>query len=76
MNISRRALKYHNDYYKSKRLHNIAKRWGWETHQSRFVKGKLHCSCPMCATKTNRRRKTIEGGWSISDGRKPQFYEE
>lgn len=40
----------------------------------RFVggldKGKVHCSCPLC------REKTGEMGYSISDRRKPSFYED
>ena len=30
-------------------------------------KGKVHCSCPMCATKTNRRKRSITTGWKHSD---------
>lgn len=39
-----------------------------ETH--RLSKGKIHCSCPMCSPKTNRKRGALNCGWKPSDRRK------
>ena len=36
--------------------------------QSRLAKGKLHCSCPLCAQKTNK-RKANHSGWRMMDRR-------
>lgn len=33
----------------------------------RLVKGKVHCSCPMCAIKTNSSNKSIHSEWKHSD---------
>ena len=35
-----------------------------------LVKGKIHCSCPICAAKTNPKRGTLEHGWKHSDKKK------
>lgn len=65
-----RAERRHYNYYKSKRKYDIARSWGWNEIQGKFVKGKLHCSCPMCS------RKTARLGNKISEIKKPQFYED
>lgn len=50
------AYKRHKDYTKSKRLQNIKKHvHGYDMPRGRLVKGKVHCSCPMCSTKTKYR---------------------
>ena len=39
------------------RKKRIAKSIGWtKRHDGMFSKGKIHCSCPMCAEKTNTKR--------------------
>lgn len=65
-----RAIRRHYNYYKSKRKHDIARSWGWNVIQGKFVKGKLHCSCSMCS------QKTRVLGRKTSELRKPQFYPE
>jgi len=46
---STRALKRHNDFYKSKRRMKIAANVGYIIHeQGRLRKGKIHCSCHAC----------------------------
>lgn len=40
--------------------------------KGKFTKGKIHCSCPMCAKKTNSNNKNIETGWKHSDLQKLQ----
>ena len=42
----------------------------WLSQPHRLSKGKIHCSCPMCATKTNAKHGTIEHGWKASDIKK------
>lgn len=34
--------------------------------QSKLSKGKLHCSCPLCSTKTNK-SKSDHSGWKLMD---------
>lgn len=36
----------------------------------KLVKGKIHCSCPMCASKTNGAGKVYTYGWKASDKKK------
>lgn len=38
----------------------------------KLLKGKIHCSCPMCAAKTNANKGTYVHGWKPSDRRKLQ----
>lgn len=42
----------------------------WMAQPHRLSKGKIHCSCPMCAAKTNARRGTYVHGWKAADKRK------
>ena len=42
---------------------------GYYKNLHQYSKNKIHCSCPMCASKTNRKRK---GNYKISDIRKLQ----
>lgn len=57
-----RALKRYNDKKISQRRHAMAMSWGWEERVGYFVKGKTHCSCEMCQTKT-RKNKSTNGRW-------------
>lgn len=43
--------------------------WILYKQSHRLSKGKIHCSCPMCSIKTNRRHGGW-GGWKASDQRK------
>ena len=74
------AEKRHNDFKKAIRKRKIdreTKSSGWEhdwydnLHQ--YSKNKIHCSCPMCAAKTNNKGKYayFSGtmNWSIRDRR-------
>lgn len=36
----------------------------------KLTKGKVHCSCPMCAAKTNLKSGVITSGWTHSDKKK------
>ena len=53
------AEKRHNDWKKAIRKRNITKTWHLNTdyydnlHQ--YSKNKIHCSCPMCARKSNNK---------------------
>lgn len=38
----------------------------------RLTKGKIHCSCPACAAKTNSKNPAITRGWKHSDLQKIQ----
>jgi len=69
------AEKRHLDKMKQKRKMEIVKNvWhepelllNRERYVGHLVKGKLHCSCPMCAAKTNVRKGTYIHGWKHSD---------
>lgn len=53
------AKKRHNDVTKAIRKRNIAHSYslfaftGWYDNLHQYSKNKIHCSCPMCAAKTN-----------------------
>ena len=36
----------------------------------KLKKGKVHCSCPLCSQKTNRRKGTYDSGFKHSDQQK------
>lgn len=63
-----RAERRHNSWSKARRKRKIAKEVYWSFHDDnweyydnlhQYSKNKIHCSCPMCASKSNRKRK----GW-------------
>lgn len=70
-----RALKRKNDWRKAKRkewiVHHVYG-WpeGWYHNLHEYSKGKIHCSCPMCAAKTNPKRRRIARGYNGSDQRR------
>lgn len=46
----------------------------WYTVLHRYSKGKIHCSCPLCACKTRRRRH--RDSWSLMDMRRRESMDE
>lgn len=63
-----RAERRHNDVSKARRKRRLAKElysssndgeWEWFNNLHQYSKNKIHCSCPLCASKSNRKRK----GW-------------
>ena len=54
-----RAWRRYKDYTKAKRKRNIDAaiyQYPWYNNLHQYSKNKIHCSCPMCATKTNNRK--------------------
>lgn len=54
------------NYYREQRAKHIRRKkyicqkcYGWDyyDHDGSYSKGKIHCSCPLCAAKTNNRRR-------------------
>jgi len=65
------------DWHKAVRKQNIVRtvyRWpdgkGWYDYLHQYSKGKIHCSCPLCAAKSNPKRKRIGRGWHCPDRRR------
>ena len=58
MNTRNRAWIRKKNYSKGKRKKRIAmsvcRNW-WYEHDGQYIKGKIHCSCPLCSPKTNNR---------------------
>ena len=57
------AERRHNDIVKALRKRQICRKYyGWEYYDNlhQYSKNKIHCSCPMCAAKTNT--KYFHGG--------------
>lgn len=62
---------------------NFAREHGYYDNLHQYSKNKIHCSCPMCSTKTNSRGKSIPRfkrivpgvDYKISDVRKIQKLE-
>ena len=46
----------------------------WYTVLHRYSKGKIHCSCPLCACKTRRRHH--RDSWSLMDMRRRESMDE
>lgn len=58
------ALKRHNDWKKALRKKNICeKAYGWKYYDNlhQYSKNKIHCSCPMCSSKTNDKLNKSQG---------------
>ena len=67
-----RGNRRHQDDLKAKRKQNIVHELGdyWHyDHFGQYRKGKIHCSCPMCAGKTNAKINK-SGGPVSSDARR------
>lgn len=65
--MHRRSTRRKNDWRKAKRKEWIVHHvycWpeGWYDNLHEYSKGKIHCSCPLCAAKTNPKRKRIGRG--------------
>lgn len=59
------------DWAKANRKRHMNPEWYAANHA--YSKGKIHCSCPMCAAKTrgNVTKKTgVAENWTISDKRR------
>lgn len=58
------ALKRHNDWKKAIRKRNIClHEYGWEYYDNlhQYSKNKIHCSCPICSSKTNTKMNKSKG---------------
>lgn len=58
MSRRNRGWRRRKDYYKGRRKKNIVLsiyKVPWYKHDGQYIKGKIHCSCPMCASKTKNR---------------------
>lgn len=70
-----RATRRKNNWRKAKRkewiVHHVYG-WpeGWYNNLHEYSKGKIHCSCPLCAAKTNPKRKRISSGYTGRDYRR------
>ena len=61
----KRAKRRKNDYAKARRKEKIAAvvyPGGYHAPHGYFKKGKIHCSCPLCAAKTNGKPMKHLGG--------------
>ena len=70
-----RATRRKNNWRKAKRKEWIVHHvycWpeGWYNNLHEYSKGKVHCSCPLCAAKTNPKRKRISCGYNCKDSRR------
>ena len=71
------AEKRHNDYVKAIRKRRIDREtspigWNhdWYDNLHQYSKNKIHCSCPMCAARTNNRGHYGPAmNWCIHDRR-------
>ena len=61
-----RAERRHNDFKKAIRKRRIAKEiywslpsstWEWYDNLHQYSKNKIHCSCPICTTKSKNKGK-------------------
>ncbi len=54
-----KAERRYNDFKKAIRKREICRKvynWEWYGNLHQYSKNKIHCSCPMCREKTNRRK--------------------
>lgn len=62
-----KAERRHNNIKKALRKRRITRSWGWNyeyydnLHQ--YSKNKIHCSCPLCASKTRNKRRSRRKMW-------------
>ena len=63
MNRSRDYYRHHRERA-IQRKKGIARRYWHYNHDGQYSKGKIHCSCRMCSSKTNT------DGWAMSDMRR------
>lgn len=67
--VRNRATRRKKDYSKAVRKSKIAKRLyfpmsdeNWYDNLHQFSKNKIHCSCPICRSKTNNKKYRNYGG--------------
>lgn len=70
-----RAERRKNDYRKAQHKRYIVHHVyglleGWYDNLHQYSKNKVHCSCPLCAAKTNPKRKRIGRGYTMQDQRR------
>ena len=70
-----RAERRKNDFSKAKHKQYVVHHvygWneGWYDNLHEYSKGKIHCSCPLCAAKTNPKRRRISCGYTLPDQRR------
>lgn len=55
-------------WIKALRKKNINDAWGWHYYDNlhQYSKNKIHCSCPMCASKTRNKGKRHHGNYNPS----------
>ena len=75
------AEKRHNDWKKAIRKRNIIRQYGFDYYDNlhQYSKNKIHCSCPFCRAKTNKKRRVWGSGgkdWSHSDKQKIEKLED
>ena len=65
------AEKRHNDWKKAIRKKKIINAYGWDYYDNlhQYSKNKIHCSCPLCRSKTSKKKQILVGkkNWSIAD---------
>lgn len=74
------AEKRHNDWKKAIRKKKIINAYGWDYYDNlhQYSKNKIHCSCPLCRSKTNNKGSRFgpRENWSIADTRRIEEMEE
>lgn len=69
-----RASRRKNSIHKAIRKRKICKEaYGWDYYDNlhQYADNKIHCSCPMCAAKTNPKKKLYGGcNLTIADQKK------
>ena len=73
MAIHDRAYTRAKTWTKAIRKYHMAPHYYDNLHQ--FADNKIHCSCPLCASKTNNKNRKTRGhepskNWSITDKKK------
>lgn len=64
MSRRNRGWRRRKDYYKGRRKKNIVLsiyKVPWYKHDGQYIKGKIHCSCPICTSKTRDRKRAWSG---------------
>lgn len=67
---ARRKSDWHHALRKKHRSAFYCDDWPWYRHLHQYSKGKIHCSCPMCASKTRGITKKTCGpaeNWPMRD---------
>ena len=74
------AEKRHNDWKKAIRKKKIINAYGWDYYDNlhQYSKNKIHCSCPLCRSKTNNKGSKFgpRENWSPRDERRLEDMEE